>query len=462
MRFPASLRPWASGWYALFSGRVGSFRGQVANSFATNLIGLLIALGTASLLARSLGASGRGEFAAITGWANFMGGMVVVGLPAATVYFASRSTGSARSVLATAAALASPVAAVGAGACWLLLPRLLSAHPPEVIRAAQWYVVLYSAANVVWVLPLCVLQAMQAFRVWNLSRLFQPLAWAVVLAVLAAVSSRQPAVFGVAQSVTFLVAGLPILFFAHRATTGGYKLDAGFVGPSLRYGGSVLMASLPQQANRRLDQLLMAVWVDPRSLGLYVVAVSLSNLLTVAAAPVAQVLLPRISAMSSTTEQRAELGRAIRGSVIASAAMAAGLVVVAPIAIRILFGTAFMPSLRPLLVLAPASALLCIVSAVEEALYGLGRPRDVLMAESAALVVTALGLAVTLPHLPLMGAAFTSLVSYGTTLALLARACRRAIAIPASELLVPKRSDVARLWATVLRPSEGPSHESAT
>jgi len=181
----ATLRTWASGWVALLTGRISSFRGHVASSLATNVVGLVIAVGTASLLARSLGATGRGEFAAITGWSNFLGGIAVFGIPAAAVYQTSRSPTSARMVLATSATLAGPVACGVAALAWLALPLLLRAHAPEVIRAAQWYAVAYAAANVTWLLPLCTLQGIQSFRRWNASRLFQPLIWAGVLVALA-------------------------------------------------------------------------------------------------------------------------------------------------------------------------------------------------------------------------------------------------------------------------------------
>jgi O-antigen/teichoic acid export membrane protein len=192
--------------------------------------------------------------------------------------------------------------------------------------------------------------------------------------------------------------------------------------------------------------------VDPRSLGLYVVAVNLSHLLTVAASPIAQVLMPRLAAAHSDADRRRDLGRAARGTVVASAAMAGVLVATGPLAIRVLFGAGFERSILPLLVLAPASAVLCVVTVVEDALYAFARPRSVLVAEAVGLAITVVGLVTTLRTMPLMGAALTSLASYLVVLLVLASSCRRAIGIPMSELLVPSRNDVAQLWSTIRRP----------
>ncbi|HTP26782.1 MAG TPA: oligosaccharide flippase family protein, partial [Anaeromyxobacteraceae bacterium] len=291
-------------WARLATGRDRSFHGNVISSAFVNALGLLVGIATASLLARSLGSRGRGEFAAINGWATFIGGLAAFGLPTAAIYYAARSPRRARSVSLTAAVVSLPVLAIVVALGWCLVPWILRQHGEPIIRASRMYVALYAITNIALYVPFGGLQAVGAFGAWNLARMTQPVAWLGLLALMVASGHHDAAGLGIGQAITFVaVAPIAILLF-HRASSGPYRLLRSHTAPMLRYGAESVLANVSLTANRRFDQMVMAALIDPRILGLYAAAVNLTALLSAATSPVANVLMPRTAALLSPQAKR--------------------------------------------------------------------------------------------------------------------------------------------------------------
>jgi enterobacterial common antigen flippase len=74
-------------------------------------------------------------------------------------------------------------------------------------------------------------------------------------------------------------------------------------------------------------------------------------------------------------------------------------------------------------------------------LKGVGRPLDAGLADGAALVVTAVGLAVLLPAFGLVGAAAASVLAYTASAALMLRLAARALDLPVWALVLPGQAD---------------------
>lgn len=88
-------------------------------------------------------------------------------------------------------------------------------------------------------------------------------------------------------------------------------------------------------------------------------------------------------------------------------------------------------------VLLVASVALGTGRVLEAVLKGVNRPLHAGLAEGAGLIVTAVGLAVLLPTMGLMGAAITSLAAYSVTFCVALNLTNRALGTKAAELLGP-------------------------
>ena len=84
-------------------------------------------------------------------------------------------------------------------------------------------------------------------------------------------------------------------------------------------------------------------------------------------------------------------------------------------AIPFLFGAAFAPSIVPAIILLCGTVLLSCNYVLSDGLRGLGRPLIPTIGEVAGLVVTLIALYLLLPRWEILGAAWASVFSYGTT-----------------------------------------------
>jgi O-antigen/teichoic acid export membrane protein len=195
-------------------------------------------------------------------------------------------------------------------------------------------------------------------------------------------------------------------------------------GPIMRkmvvYGAKVQVGSLSQIANLRLDQLLMAALLPPAQLGLYVVAVSVTNLVGVLPFATRLVVTSRVARANGSHEHRDGLEDKLRLYWTLNVISGVLLLVLAPPAIALLFGPAFIPAILAAEILIVGAVFVGGKEILTGPAYGLGTPTLVSQGEILSLGVTAVGLAVLLPAWGIVGASVTSLLSYAVAFSFLA------------------------------------------
>jgi O-antigen/teichoic acid export membrane protein len=395
---------------------------SIAGTAGVNSFSLVLTSIGGLLLARFLGPSLRGELVAIIAWPTFAGTMAALGLPQATCYLAAKRQDDAGAVLATAT-IASLVAGLVVGAIGWPLAALIGKEPVVVwgLRILFVLLPLYLIPGV-WV---ATLQA-TSIRLWNISRLIQPVLYVTGIAGLA-VTDRldvRSAVYVFVSSlvVQALVSG----FLVIRTVTGigGPRKD--LVSPLLGYGVKTVASTAPWLINTRFDQLLLSVSVSSALLGQYAVAVSLSMLAAPVATAFGYVAFPRIAA-AKTKEESARIERvAIIGAFAAAAAVMVPLALLANWVIPFLFGSEFRGAVIPLLILAPGTILWVVNQVLADILRGHGQPFVPAIAEGIAALITVSLLLILVPRFGIRGAAFVSAIAYGAaTVYLMRRLDRR-------------------------------------
>lgn len=401
----------------------GSLAAQSRHTAAANVLIGVIGIATGIAAARLLGTQGRGELAAIQGWAMLIASLSMFGLPDAIVFCASkRPTHAARigvSAMGLALLLGIPCGILG----WCLLPPLLHAQQPAVISMARWYL-LYIGLFALGSLPIAVLRAIGRIRMWNILRLTGPVPWVATLAYgycagmhrAVPIAALLLALAVVANASIFV--GWMILFRARCS------VDPSWWGPLLRFGTPVLLSSIPQYLNMRLDQLLMAGALPAQVLGIYAVAVSWSSAPILITSALSSVLFPRVSRIATATHQVAVIRKAFLVTLAVSCTAAVLMASVTHRVLPLVFGMAFAPATTAALLLLVASVFVALNGVLEEGLKGMGQPRFVLVSEAAGVVVTGLLLWLLLRPFQAVGAAIASLTAYALTTAFLL-ACYR-------------------------------------
>ncbi len=426
-----------------------SFARRVAVTIGAN--GVLGVLGfiSGTMAARLLGPTGRGELAAIQTWAGFLAVVATLGLPEAVVLFCSREPLRGGRYI-TSAILGGvigciPMLLLGN----IALPFLLSAQVPKVVYAARWYLtiaIIYVALGA----PYGALRSLPNLTRWNAIRLIPAILWVAVLCFAFFTGNARPEFLALLNLVAVAAIALPItLWVARRTIKGSYLPDPHSLIPMLRFGIPSVASGVPQTLNLRFDQMLIAGLLPARLLGLYVVAVAWSSVLSPLSQGIAAVLFPHIAAYGSRDDQSRAFVRIVRFASPLACVLAVAVALATPWILPRIFGLPYRESVPSAVILVVASAVLGINQLLEEGFRGLNKPICILWSELAGLIVTATTLIVLLRRIGIVGAALSSLLGYTSVCILLLTLARSETGYSIREMLLPSSSEIFEQWAKV-------------
>lgn len=409
-----------------------SFGASVAIQ-ATNVV-------TGILLARALGPEGRGELAVVLLWPGLLALVGGFGVVHGATFHAAQGVWSAGTLAGTSIAIAlvqsSVLIAVGA----LLLPTVLAGHDPDVVRAALVFLG-FIPVHLVALYLTFVLNGLHRFTAFQLLRvgIVGLTAVALVGFALGDRLTLLSATFAyLAATATICAAAVVVV---RRGGGGAFSCNSRLARDLLSYGLRSHPSNMAGTLNERLDQLLISVILAPVSLGLYVVAVTLSSATMLVGSSVSLIALPAVARLEG--DERIRAVRRLVGLTIAGAtAVTVPILALAPDLIGLLFGDAFRSAAAVSRLLLLGAILLASSRVLGSVLMALDRPLDASAAEGAALVVTVVGLALFLPTFGLVGAGVASVLAYGAGAGWMVRRVSRTLAISPAQLLLPRWSDV--------------------
>jgi O-antigen/teichoic acid export membrane protein len=388
---------------------------NVAAAVAAGLGGLI--------MARVVGPTVRGEYAAVTSWfgiALMVGGM---GQPAALCFYVARDPLRARDYVATSRAMMLTTGALALVAGMLLAPLLARGNA----GVAAGYRIVFGASIIAFVGAgyTFSLQA-RDLRRWNMVRVSQP-----VLSLIAIVVLWRLRRLTLDATLAFLAVTMLLqLGWAYqccrRAGLVPGLARAELVRPLSAYGAAQIAALTPAALNAQLDQLVLSQTVRPADLGRYAIAVSFTLLPIPLVSAIGYVAFPRLASQGEVTAATRRLQRL---AVIGSAGVAAGILVplaaVAYWLVPLVFGAAYRGAVPLLWILTPGAVFLACGQVVGDLLRGRSQPGAVAWAEGLAAIFTVALLVALLPVVGVYGAPIASTVAYGVALAVMLRRLSR-------------------------------------
>ncbi len=257
--------------------RVKSQRARRIESVAGVVTSVVLNAMAVLLATRLLGAAGRGQMVALGLASTVVHVVLGVGLPGANVYFAARSPHDTRRLIGNSLAwcIVLPVAAWGLvhllPDAWIPGPRLdLSAgHIRLAILLTPPIMAFQQMAGVV--------QGLGRFRDLLRGRALQGGALLAGIAVYPLFGTPTPFGLYVVWAASY---GLGAAAFVVLGLNGDWPaLDLGRLRDSLRYGVRAMWTQVWEFVNMRGDQVIVAALADAKALGVYSIAVSLSEVL---------------------------------------------------------------------------------------------------------------------------------------------------------------------------------------
>jgi O-antigen/teichoic acid export membrane protein len=416
-----------------------SFARAIGGLTAANIAVYAAGFATGPILARELGASGRGTYQAIVVAVTLIPSVAALGIGA----YASREAARGRSLGELVGSLLPQVLICGAIVAAL-------AHPIARLVGGDQDIVVTWVSIGLWLAPLAlVLQLGSALAIglkrWRtviLTRVLTPVSTLVATVTVALatgldVSSAAAILVGAmllsGVPVMRLLSGIRSLRFRRKVMTEGFGFGA------KAWGGSIAAMGAT-----RLDQLLMTRLVEPRELGMYAVAVTYSGLSNVVTSALGTALLPRVAQGEVSIVPKTV--RVVVAFTSVSGILLAG---VAVIGIPLMFGSDFQDAVQMAWILLAATIPLAASGALAVAAEGSGHPGTASLGQLLAIGVTIPGLLILLSPLGGIGAALVSAAAYSANFLFLLFWSRRRLGGAFVDYLLPRRADID--WVRDLR-----------
>jgi O-antigen/teichoic acid export membrane protein len=417
---------------------------SAASTLAASMIIMACGLVTGSLIARLLGAAGRGEFASIQLYGALFASICTSGLPAAVTYFtgvdAKNAGGYYLTGIVGAFLLAIPVSLGG----FIAIPYLLDGQRPEVVSAARFYL-LFIPLGILTAFSLASLQGQMKLPLWNLLRIIAAVFWLIPLSYMF--------FYGVNDSITaskiyllfiFLI-GFLCLIIVLRNLDGHIKVQMNLFQPLWTYGLPTSFATFTQQSNLRLDQIFIAAILPPQILGIYVVSIAWSAAHSPLIGAITYVIVPHMTRLNALAEQSSAICRITRTTIVINLVLTGVMLVVTPAAIQLLFGAQFKEVVPIAYILIAGSVFSNVKGVLAEGLRGMGRPEIVMRGELFGLAVSLILFPLLLYLNGLSGVAVASIMGHAVTFGFLLFKLQGNSGVSVKDLLFPRREDLAYL-----------------
>lgn len=399
--------------------------------------GLLVGMSFLSgiIAARALGPAGRGEFAVVLLWPTLLAAVGGLGVREALTYYLASGQAAPSKLLGAALMSATFQSLLLVLIGILLIPIVTISYDSIVTRTSLIYL-LFIPTNLIAQYSLGLLQGSLNLGAFNAVRLSVNIIYLTFLFFFLVTASVTVRNLTMAMLFANLCTALIGLGLAGRRFGISAALDRQLYRGLYRYGLKNHAGSLSSMLNQRVDQLIMSLLISTQNLGWYAVAVSVSSIVTTAAAAISAILFPKVAGSASGMQSPIAV-RYSRVNVTVSAILAAFMALITPFALPIIYGRAYMPSVILAEVLIVGALFTAFGMSWAAILRGIGNPLATAQAELLALGMTGVGLVILLPSIGILGAAITSLLAYGASALLMLHSLNRSLGLRPRELLMP-------------------------
>jgi O-antigen/teichoic acid export membrane protein len=395
-----------------------TFSSGVARVYATRLVQFSSTVASAFLIARLLGAEGRGIYSLLLLLPSTLFALGQLGLPSALTFFAGAGR-SVRSLVvgatALAAVLSTLIVIVSLVALPAVQPVLFSAAPLDLLTIAAFAlpILLVSSffGSILW--------GRQRVRPYSRVLAAQSVAGLVVLIGLVGIAGLgvRGALAGylvVSGAAAVIIVGLVLRERSRETidTAAGESVQRPVgVGALLGYGMRLYPSAVATFLSYRVDLFLLSLLLaDAGDIGRYAIAVSMAEITFQVPDSVATLFYPRVAGAERAEADRLAPSMA-RFTLLATSLAALALIPLAWLAIRIVL-PGFEASLLPFLILLPGTVALGLGKVLSAYISGLRRPEPVSVIAVIALVVNVAVNLLLIPLFGIVGAALASLTSY--------------------------------------------------
>ncbi|GIK78865.1 MAG: hypothetical protein EDQ89_00790 [Acidobacteria bacterium] len=428
-------------------------RRNLALTVGAGLLVQLMLVITGPFLARLLGPAGRGDLAALMLWPVVLVQLGGLGIPAALTYFLSRGARrdeTMRRALGFAAAQAAVLIALQ-----VLVVLLVFDDRGAAVRDAALLTIAAVPGLLAHEYGLAVLQSRSDLRRFNVLRVLPTTLFMIAVIVLFLTSAGLVAVtLSWVAAATSVGAITFTLAFTRRAAVSDGDEPAPRAPGLLSFGLRGILSANSATDIIRPEQIALVLFLPSRALGLYVVALAITNLPYFIAKAVGLVAFPAVARQGEPGAARRVAWRYLWIIAAVAGAIVAFLLLTASVLIPLFFGEEFRRSVELAYILLGGAFFTAVRRVGAECMRGRGQPGAGTTAEIVAIVWLVGGLAILVPTVGLTGVAVALATSQLASLLLLSLIAARRGELHGADAAATLRAGLAGLapaWARYRR-----------
>lgn len=364
-------------------------RGPATRNAAVTVVGGVAAqipiLVSGIVVARALGVEDRGHLAFLWVVALVLAFLAAAGIPLAVTYWTAREPARTRSL----ARLVLRVGLIQAGVATLVQAAVLwvtVGGEDASVREAALVSLVALPAMIAVMHTMAFLQGLSRFTAWTAVRLLPPFVYTGAVLALAAAGSANLLPVTAVWVASWIVAAFVAVRLVARALPAGEEPGPPF-SELQRFGARGFLGTASPSDTLQLDQILVALFLSPRALGLYVVALAFTNLPRLVAQSIGFVAYPHVARQADPREARRAMWCWAAVALAAASAIVIVLEVTAGPLVRLLFGDVFGPAIHLTRLVLVAAVLVGVRRVLADGARGAGRPGLGTIAEVASTVV---------------------------------------------------------------------------
>lgn len=420
----------------------------VAQSVSTKFVIIGLNAATGIITARALLPAGRGELAAMILWPVFLASATTVGVPSALTFQLRRHPEKRRELMGAGLLLATLTSAFAVLLGFLFVGHWLAQYPQRTILFAQVFLLSTPLTSLLLV-GRAGLESRGDFSASNKLLVCSPTLTLVVLLALLASHSLTPYSAGVA----YVPAGVvPIawmckfLWSEFRPSLRRFRNSAALL---FLYGVRSYGIDLCGTMALYVDQALVVRSLEPKLMGIYVVALSLSRMLNAFHTSVIMVLFPKAVSQSSAVV-REMTSRAMRMSTLLTTVVGMGIIVVGPQILALLYGAEYRDANAVLRILVVEVVLSGATLVLSQAFMAIGRPGVITALQLMGLLLTVPLMTLLVPRYGIVGAGTALLLSTTSRFIFVLMSFPIFLKMPVPHVL-PKQEDFAYLCRAIVK-----------
>lgn len=416
-----------------------SFARTAAFTYGSQLGAAVLSLLSVLIVARALGAEGRGQVAFLTAMTFLTANLATFGIQEANGNLAASEPRARRALASNSVLLAVALGALAVGLLVALIgvfPGIAGESDPTVRLVAFAFI----PAILLQIFLRFLAQADYGFAVTNAAYVLAPTLNVVGNGLFYAFG-----ILSVNSAVGWWLAGqtaetVLLAWYIQRRLAGFGRPDFGLLRRALRFGARAHPGRVMLLGNYRLDQWLLGAIAGSRELGVYSVAVAWAEALWYL--PTALAAVQRPDLVRAVREEAGRIAaRIFRAAALVTAACGLVMVLAAPVLCETVFGDEFGGSVNMLRVLVVAAFGVSAVKLLGSALVTQGRPGLQSFAIGAGFVLSVILEVALIPPFGGQGAAVAAAIAHTTAGAVVCTIFLRTLGGRARDL-VPRVGDV--------------------